>query len=383
MDDIAAIAAQEEPTRFDDWDRQWRALLAGATRRLSIGKAMSEAFKERYGLDFEPIANGVDPDEWPLAPEKSREADELLTLRYGGSIVPYMQQETLRLVARAVEAMADNGTDVRFEIRSRHEQAAEAFKEFKHTSFSSASSPIEAYRAWLREADILLIGYNFDSSSADYTRYSVANKLPECMAAGAALLAVGPRDAATIAHLEELDCGVRTVVDDQAQIISAIESLIKNAGWRRELGANARRLAFEHHNVYDIRARFRTILAEASKRKPGGGGSRSACMRVDETAVAADCSRRDGAKAMSAGCRSARRQHRSLFDHFGWSIFAFEPDPKNREKIRARFGSSKQIVIDPRAVSDAPPERGVFSSPVSAGISSLSAFTNLTPKRRA
>jgi len=59
----------------------------------------------------------------------------------------------------------------------------------------------------------------------------------------------------------------------------------------------------------------------------------------------------------------------------GWKIFAFEPDPKNREKLQAAFGASSNVVIDSRGISDTPRESvPFFTSDVSTGISGLSAF---------
>ena len=59
----------------------------------------------------------------------------------------------------------------------------------------------------------------------------------------------------------------------------------------------------------------------------------------------------------------------------GWEVYAFEPDPKNRailSKLCARYPT---VQIDPRAVSN---RNGMtlpfFTSNVSSGISSLSAF---------
>src|SRR3546814_18344607 len=54
----------------------------------------------------------------------------------------------------------------------------------------------------LAKSDELLIAYNFDPASTGYIGYSLANKMPECLASGAPLLAYGPRGVAPIAYLE-------------------------------------------------------------------------------------------------------------------------------------------------------------------------------------
>jgi len=59
----------------------------------------------------------------------------------------------------------------------------------------------------------------------------------------------------------------------------------------------------------------------------------------------------------------------------GWQVYAFEPDRANRARLEATFGRFKNLVIDPRAVSNEP-KSGVtfYRSDQSTGISSLSAF---------
>lgn len=56
----------------------------------------------------------------------------------------------------------------------------------------------------------------------------------------------------------------------------------------------------------------------------------------------------------------------------GWEVYAFEPDPANRAALSANFPNAS---IDPRAVAEVDgAEVTLFTSDVSTGISSLSAF---------
>lgn len=64
----------------------------------------------------------------------------------------------------------------------------------------------------------------------------------------------------------------------------------------------------------------------------------------------------------------------SPFVDSGWQVWAFEPDSTNRARLTARFGHHPMVLIDRRAVSDRPGAAAFFRSPVSTGISGLSAF---------
>jgi FkbM family methyltransferase len=67
------------------------------------------------------------------------------------------------------------------------------------------------------------------------------------------------------------------------------------------------------------------------------------------------------------------------FADAGWTIFAFEPDPTNREnlckRINARPSRFERVTVYPEAVSDeAREDVAFFTSPISTGISGLHAF---------
>ena len=60
----------------------------------------------------------------------------------------------------------------------------------------------------------------------------------------------------------------------------------------------------------------------------------------------------------------------------GWTVHAFEPDPNNRRKLVETFGDHPRLLINEDAVSDQGGlELPFYASKESAGISSLSAFT--------
>ncbi|MGR8920620.1 MAG: FkbM family methyltransferase [Gammaproteobacteria bacterium] len=59
----------------------------------------------------------------------------------------------------------------------------------------------------------------------------------------------------------------------------------------------------------------------------------------------------------------------------GWDVLAFEPDSNNRAILLERFGERGKLVVDVRALSDAPRDDAPFyRSRRSSGISGLSAF---------
>ena len=230
MDDWPARLATVEPQNFASANMDLLWLLRRSGLRLAISDAMSEAFLARYGMVFTAIANGVDPVDWTAPRQHS---DGSLVIRYSGGIAADMNADSLVRVARAVQARADAGQDVRFEIATTPHWAVQSgalFDGLSAIEIETVSRPRSEYVRWLSEADVLVVAYNFDPDSLRYVRYSMANKMPECMAAGAALLAHGPRGVATVDYLADAD--VAEVVDTD-DIKTALEAAVERLGRSR------------------------------------------------------------------------------------------------------------------------------------------------------
>lgn len=109
---------------------------------------------------------------------------------------------------------------------------------------------------------------------------------------------------------------------------------------------------------------------------PGKTYSRSDHAQVDEThAVAALYENKPGAGKFMLDVGACGGGSAAHFVNMGWKAICFEPDPANRAQLSKKFAKSEQVIIDPRAVSDAPAKRvKFFSSKESKGISGLLAF---------
>lgn len=259
--------ARMEVEATDAWTRMapdLSNLLARSVTRLSISGAMSEAFVRRYGIPFRPLANGIDPADWLPVTRPEREE---FVLRYAGGLAADMNRESILRIAAAVERLAGTGTKMRFEISTQRwwlDQCKDLFSRFGSTHLGLADKTISDYRRWLAEADALVIAYNFDEESLRYIRYSMANKMPECLASGAAILAHGPQDAATIAYLAGADVARIVDIPDETALAAALSELAGDPKARAVLAEVARRQAFEAHNIHRLRMTFADIMHQAA-----------------------------------------------------------------------------------------------------------------------
>lgn len=261
MDDWPAHLAHSDAEEWMLLAPDLFSLLERSTLNLSICDAMSKAFQARYGRTFKAFANGVNPVEWPAL--RHHKTGRLL-LRYSGGLAKNMSLDSVLRIARVVESLAKQGHDISLEINTQtwwHEASKDFFTDLKHTSIETVHRTLDDYRAWLGGADVAVIAYNYDQETLRYVQYSIANKMPECLASGAVVFAHGPRAIATINYLASTEAAV--VVEEPAEeaIASALVALLENPARRNAHGRQSRKISFEHHNIVSLREELRTAIS--------------------------------------------------------------------------------------------------------------------------
>jgi glycosyltransferase involved in cell wall biosynthesis len=279
MDDWPEDLAKSGAEEWEILSKDLMSLLERSDLRLSICSAMSHAFQERYGISFRAFANGVNPVEWDCL--RHHEGRRLL-LRYSGGLATNMSLESVLRIARVVEALAEIGYDILLEISTHawwHKQSNHLFSGFKHTTIETIRRTSGDYRAWLAEADIAVIAYNFDEDTLRYVQYSMANKMPECLASGAVVFAHGPRKIATIDYLASTEAAILVQEPSDQAVASALIALLENPAHRNALARQGRKIAFDRHNIIDLREDLRSAIASISPCK-GLRDSKSDITRV-------------------------------------------------------------------------------------------------------
>ncbi len=278
MDDWPERLKTSDPALYAEMDRDLRALFANSAVNFAISEGMARIFGDRYGVPFAVAHNGVDPADWPAV---DRAEKDYVVVRYAGSLAPDTTKDSVAAVAKAVSNLARRGAPIRLEGRTHKSWMAaygKPLNALKGVAFARSNFDETAYRRWLSEADILLIAYNFDEATRTYLKYSFANKVPETMAAGAAILAYGPGDIETLGFLQQSGAALMVTRPDAAALEDALASLAADKDKRRALGAAARDYAFVHFDLKTMKTAFRKMLADAGS-PPGelaGLGARAA-----------------------------------------------------------------------------------------------------------
>ncbi|MGQ0592619.1 MAG: 6-hydroxymethylpterin diphosphokinase MptE-like protein [Gammaproteobacteria bacterium] len=383
MDDWPARAGARGLYGNNSLMRRLPRLLEGSAVRLSICEAMSSAFEARYGLRFQAIANGVEPAAWQaLDGERAtrRASTEPLLIRYVGGLADDMGLRSLMDVAEVVDQLHEE-LGVRLEIHTTRTWKAKAdavFGKCRGVSVHEAGISEEGYRRLLIDCHLLLIAYNFDARSIAYVRYSMANKMPECLASGVPVMAYGPMVIATVAYLAEHRVAEVVTTRDPARLEAALRRFTADPDHGRTLGARGRAFAFEQHPAQAVRERLHAGLSEAASRHgfaPGvkprsaddaglcGCHARRARRTINEAALVAEVlSQTEGGIVVAVGARA----HDTLapFLTGGFTVHALAPDPTTAvgagPRARPEPGGGSAEHVATTAVRDFIEERRLF-----------------------
>lgn len=388
MDDWPERLKHTDNARFSLLDQKLRSLLDRATVRLSICQAMSDAYAQRYGGQWRPLANGVEIEEfpakdWSQRPPLGKESPFLI--RYMGALADDMTYQSVKDVAQAVQQFSEQ-VPIRFEIYTMDWCRQKAERELGALSAVSVQPLVadQAYRQVLSSADALLIAYNFDPASIAYIGLSLANKTPECLATGVPLIAYGPPQVATIQYLKQANCAQVIDQRDPERLRTAILGLVEDFARCRQLGLSGRKHVEEQMSKSGVQRTFRDALVEAVQTTPPqsltvvGPFGRAQKAHYDETDCIAQLfnTALTGKIMIDVGAHHGYA-HAPFLDR-QWQIFAFEPDQSNRAKLLDRLAKHKHralVSLDTRCVGNQS-QTGVsfFTSEQSTGISGLSAF---------
>ena len=235
-------------------------------KALSICDKMSRAFEERYGVPFVAFQNTIDYAEWSgVSRTRSYEDDGTFRIVYAGSLADDMTLQSFVELSEAVGVLRDQGIPIQLNVygarwwQNVFDREVGQKPGVKYIGFV----PRARYVQSLVDADLLAMPINFDSRSMNYIRYSLANKAPDYMAAGAPILVYGSPESATVEYA--IRHRWAEVVSQQGveHIAKAVKDLIEQPAKRAELVQKAAKVGTAFHDSAKNRERFRKLLCEA------------------------------------------------------------------------------------------------------------------------
>jgi glycosyltransferase involved in cell wall biosynthesis len=233
--------------------------LAGASLRIGICEAMSEAYAVRYGTPFQTFHNAVDVKRWDHIGKSGGAATDVV---YVGSILEVAQLESLIDCCHAVARLEG----VRLSIYSPHaERWRERLAVSEAIRLSDTIADDEAFFRRIAAADVLLLPVNFDARTVRYIRYSMPTKLPAYLYSGTPILAYGPEEVAQVRYVKDTASGMVVGTRGIERLADSLRTLLSEPLMRAEIGARARKVALERHDLRVVRPRFQEALARVAR----------------------------------------------------------------------------------------------------------------------
>jgi hypothetical protein len=118
----------------------------------------------------------------------------------------------------------------------------------------------------LAKADVLVHVESFDYSSRRSTVLSMSTKIPEYLSSGGCIMAIGPKDIASIRYLKETKSAIVVTKFGDDAILAALKKVALDQTFRRQLRANAWKTAHTNHEEGRTRGRFLALMREVIQR---------------------------------------------------------------------------------------------------------------------
>lgn len=275
------------PHFMDDWpstlyeSHRLRSLFRGVmTRRLTevfrraplglaIGSGMAEAMNARYGKKFDYFMNCVECS-GGISVIKNSDSNVVRFGYVGG--LHLNRWRTLLALAKTLETMTCSGISLSFEICAPARDIELYGKHF--SSFGSVSRlfsvPPDQVPDVLGSYDVLVHAESFLPEDSRFTKLSVSTKIPQYMAAGRPILAIGPNSLSSIQYVEQSQAGlIATEEGVNSALTDAVRQLAESEIRRHLLGQAGYRTALERHDAVPERRRFAAVLSQAAAQLSG------------------------------------------------------------------------------------------------------------------
>lgn len=223
---------------------------------LAIGDKMAEEYHLRYGHQFYPFHNPVDPSIWDMV--MSRKESKEIIISYFGKINSNTINGIIDL-AKAIEKISNERLPVIFKLHSGNIRLdiGDISAEFPHTQLCELL-PREEIPVAFKENDFLFYPISFDKKSIDYQRLSIHTKLTEYLISQVPIIMYGSDELAVYQYLKKNNAAI--LCKDPALLEETLRNAIKDRKYAQKVSNNAYQLALRCHTTSYVRSNFLKVI---------------------------------------------------------------------------------------------------------------------------
>ena len=214
---------------------------------IAIGEKMAIEYKNRFSGNYFVAMNSI-PD--PLLPKYIPKNNEI-KLIYAGNL-GLNRWKVLVLIAECLEDLyEEEGYKGELSIFSLIEPESKELLLLNRPPYSHFKGALntEELNNIKKYCDILVHVEAFDKKNRHITRLSISTKIPEYLASGRCVFAVGPKDVASMQYLAENDLGVTVMSDDKLDIKRSLKEIMINNELRTLYAEKGIEVARLFHNA--------------------------------------------------------------------------------------------------------------------------------------
>lgn len=227
-----------------------------------ISEIQKQDYEKAFGVPCKILTKSAD---FSGEPPVKTQYNSPLQLVFTGNIGTN-RWKSLAIIAEALEQINQNGVRAQLRIYTATPLTAKMEKALKKgdSSFIMGSVPANEVPKIQEAADILVHVEALDLKNRLAVRQSFSTKLVDYFKAARPILAVGPREVASIDHLIRNDCALTGETVEEVR--SALESVLENRGKLDELSKKAYVCGKRNHNAELMHHMLQTDLETIARR---------------------------------------------------------------------------------------------------------------------
>ena len=214
---------------------------------VAIGDKMAAEYRLRFGGNYFVAMNSVADVQF----SQYTGQNEITRFLYAGNL-GLNRWKMLVLIAECLkELKIEEGLSGELAIYSLIKPDAKELMLLNNPPFSSYNGSLntEQLNRKKTSSDILVHVEAFDKTNRHITRLSISTKIPEYLAAGRCIFAVGPADVASMQYIDEHNLGIAVMSDRKSAIKQALKKVMLNNEIIARYAAQGPEIARIRHNA--------------------------------------------------------------------------------------------------------------------------------------
>lgn len=249
------------------WLKKWFAeTVKKAYRVITIGDLMAEEYERRFGGQYDVLMNSVSVKK--MENSYAKRNTEMVKIVYAGGL-HLNRWKTISIIGECLQELKTEGYRTKFSIFSNTEPGDKIKAAITIPPVMSYDGSLnqDELKETLNDSDILVHVEAFDRKNRTITRLSISTKIPEYMAAGRCIFAVGPKEVASIQYLQQNNIAEVCTSLDKRNLKEKLRGIIIDTDKRIAIGKYAQQIAVERHNSEQTQITIKEHIINATNEK--------------------------------------------------------------------------------------------------------------------